>query len=98
MKAADAGLDTLRAQIDTLSGAAEDLREVTRRAKASRKALGDVPLESLAAELAKLGVDPIAGLRKRRQQLTRELDATRAAANLASNACTLADERARNAQ
>jgi hypothetical protein len=74
------------------------LREATRRAKASRKTLGDVPLESLSAEIAKLGGDSIAGLRKRRQQSTKELDAVHAAANLASTACTLADERARNAQ
>jgi DNA repair exonuclease SbcCD ATPase subunit len=98
MKTADAALDTLRIRIDALSGAAEELREASRRAKASRKALGDVPLESLAGEFAKLGADPIAGLRKRRQQLTKELEAARGAANLASNACTLADERARNAQ
>ena len=98
MKTADAELDTLRAQIDALSGAAEELREAARRAKASRKALGDVPLESLAAEFAKLGADPIVGLRKRRQQSTKELDGARAAANLASNACTLTDERARTAR
>ena len=72
IKTADCGAGVrLRAQIGALSGAAEELREASRRAAASRAALGDVPLDSMAAEIAKLGADPVAGLRKRRDSCPR---------------------------
>jgi energy-coupling factor transporter ATP-binding protein EcfA2 len=98
IKAADTEIETLRTQIGGLAGAAEELREASRRAKAARAALGHVPLESFAKEIAKLGADAVAGLRKRRAQLAKELDGARAIANLASTELTLTAERARNAQ
>jgi DNA repair exonuclease SbcCD ATPase subunit len=98
VKAADTEIETLRAQIGGFAGAAEELREASRRAKAARAALGEVQLESFAKEIAKLGADAAAGLRKRRAQLAKELDIARDIANQASTDFTLTGERARNAQ
>jgi DNA repair exonuclease SbcCD ATPase subunit len=61
-------------------------------------AAGDAPAEAVLKEAAKLGADAAAGLRKRRAQLMKELDAARGMAGKASNDLTLAAERARNAQ
>ena len=86
IKAKDAELESLRAQIAALAGAAEALREASDRAAACRAALGDVGLDTLAADLKALGADAIAGLRKRRQQLSKEAEAARAIASQAANA------------
>ena len=98
IKAKDAELESLRGQIAALTGAAEALREASNRAEICRAALGDVPLDTLAADLKALGADPIAGLRKRRQQLLKEAEEARAIANDAANAQTLADERTRHSR
>ena len=98
IKAKDADLDSLRAQIAALNGAAEALREASKRAAACRASLGDVGLDTLAADLKVLGADPTAGLRRRRQQLSKEAEAARAIATQAATAHTLADERTRHSR
>jgi DNA repair exonuclease SbcCD ATPase subunit len=98
IKTADREIETLRARIGELAGAAEELREASRRARATRAALGESPRESFLKEIAKLGADAAAGLRKRRAQLSKELDIARDIAGKASTDLTLAGERARNAQ
>jgi DNA repair ATPase RecN len=94
----DADLEYLRKQLDSLSGAADDLRKASERAEACRAALGDLPVDTLTADLKAIGPDPIAGLRRRRERLSQDAEAARANANQAANAYTLADERAKNAQ
>ena len=98
IKAKDAELESLRAQIAALTGAAEALREASNRAETCRAALGDVPLDTLAPDLKALSADPIAGLRKRRQQLLKEAEEARAIASDAANAQTLAEERTRHSR
>lgn len=98
MKAKDAELESLRAQITALAGAAEMLREASDRAAACRAALGGVGPETLAADLKALGADATAGLRKRRQQLSKDAEAARAIANQATNDRTLAEERTRQSR
>ena len=98
IKAKDAELESLRAQIDGLAGAAEALREASGRAEACRTLLGDVGLDTLAADLKGLGADATAGLRKRRQQLSKEAEAVRGVANQAANDLTLANERTRHSR
>lgn len=96
IKTKDAELESLRAQIAALTGAAETLREASDRAALCRVALGDVRPDTLAADLKALGADATAGLRKRRQQLSKEAEAARMIANQAANDRTLADERTRH--
>jgi len=98
MKAADAELSTLRAQLDTLAGTAQELQDASRRAAIARTTLGSIPLDSLAADIARLGADPIAALRKRQQQLSEGVEAARAAAGQVSTARTLAEERVRTSR
>ena len=98
IKAKDAELESLRAQMAALAGAAAALREASDRAAACRAALGDTELDTLAADLKALGADATAGLRKRRQQLSKEAEAARTIANQAANARTLADERTRHSR
>jgi hypothetical protein len=98
MKALEAEIAALHTQIDPFGGVEEELRDASRRAKAARAVLGSVPLESQAKEIARSGADPSAGLRKRRQQIGKELEAARAASNQASTAFTLAEERTRNSR
>ena len=81
IKAKDAEVESLRTQIAALTGAAEALREASNRAETCRAALGDVQLDTLAADLKALGADPIVGLRKRRQELLKEAEGVRAIAN-----------------
>jgi hypothetical protein len=91
-------IESLRVQIAPLSGAAEMLRRASERVAECRVVLGDVGLDTFAAELKALGTDATAGLRKRRQQLSREAEAARNVANLAANDRTLADERTRQSK
>jgi hypothetical protein len=76
----------------------EALREASDRAEACRVSLGDVGLDTLAADLKALGADATTGLRKRRQQLSREAEAARTIAHQAANAHTLAGERTRHSR
>ena len=98
IRSKDAELESLRSQIAALTGAAEALREASTRAEDCRASLGGEGLDSLAADLKALGADPAAGLRKRRQQLSKEAEAARAVANQAATARTLADERTRQSR
>ena len=78
IRAKDTELESLRTQIAGLNGAAEALREATVRAEACRAALGEIGLDTLAADLKNLGADAVAGLRKRREQLSKETETARA--------------------
>jgi AAA domain len=98
IKKKDAAMESLRAQIAALTGAAETLREASDRAEACRASLGDVGLDTLAADIKALGADVTAGLRKRRQQLSKQAEATRGIANQAANDGTLAAERTRHSR
>jgi hypothetical protein len=98
IKAKAIDLESLRAQIDALGGAAGALREAKVRVEACRASLGDVRLDTLSADLKALGADPTAGLRKRRQQLSKAAEEARTVANQAANARILADERTRHAR
>jgi AAA domain-containing protein len=96
VKAKDAELHSLQTQIASLADAAQKLREALDRRKACGAALGNVPLERLAAELATLGADPTGTLRERRQQSSRDLALAHATASQAGTTHTLAEERTRN--
>jgi AAA domain-containing protein len=96
IKAKDTELETLGAQIAALIGAAQALREASGRAETCRALLGDVRLDTLDPDLKALGVDPTTGLRRRRQQLSKDVDDARMIANDAATTHTLANERARN--
>jgi DNA repair exonuclease SbcCD ATPase subunit len=98
IRAKDAELDSLRAQLAGLDGAAEALREASDRAAARRAALGDTALDTLAGDLKKLGTDAVSGLRNRRQQLSEEAETARGIAHQAANDRTLADERVRHSR
>jgi energy-coupling factor transporter ATP-binding protein EcfA2 len=98
IKKKDAEMESLRAQIAALTGAAETLREASDRAAACRASLGDVGLDTLAADIKALGADVTAGLRKRRQQLSKQAEAARGIANQAANDRTLAAERTRHSR
>jgi hypothetical protein len=98
IKTKDVEIESLRAQIAVLAGAAETLREASDRAAACWTSLGDVGLDTLAAELLALGTDSTAGLRKRRQQFSQEAEAARRLASEAANDRILADERTRHSK
>ena len=96
--AKDAELESLRVQIASLAGSADSLREASERATTARAALGDVSLDTLASDLATLGADPTGTLRKRRQQLSTDVEAARAVASQAGTNHTLAEERSRTSK
>jgi DNA repair exonuclease SbcCD ATPase subunit len=79
LQSLDVNLESLQRQVADLAGAAEALRDASARAEACRLALGDVTLETLAADLDRLGPDPAASLRARRQQASRDAETARAA-------------------
>ena len=96
IKAKDAEINSLRAQMSSFAGAAEALRQASNRAQTCRTALGDVAPATLSADLDALGVDPLAGLRRRRLDLSTNLETERASAAEAVNAHTIALERTAN--
>jgi chromosome segregation ATPase len=98
IRAKDAELESLRTQVAGLDAAAETLREASDRAAACRASLGDTALETLAVDLKTLGSDALAGLRKRRQQFSIEVEAARTITSQAGNDQTLADERVRQSR
>ena len=98
IKAKDAELNSLRAQVNALAGVVEALREASDRAAACRGLLGDVRVDTLAADLKALGADATAGLRKRRQRLSKEAEEARRIASNATNERTLTDERTRQSK
>jgi GH24 family phage-related lysozyme (muramidase) len=98
LKAKHSEMESLRVQVSELTGSVETLREASERLEACRALLGDVELETLTADINALGADPIAGLRSRRQHLSKEAEEARRVLNQASNDQTLADERTRRAR
>jgi DNA repair exonuclease SbcCD ATPase subunit len=98
IRAKDTELESLRDQAAELDGAAEALREASERAAACRAALGDIAIDSLAADLKSLGADAVAGLRNRKQQSSKQADAARTSANQAATERTLADEGVRQSK
>jgi AAA domain-containing protein len=98
IKAKDAVLESLQGQIAPLADSAHALREASERAKVCHAALRGAPLDMLATDLAALGADPTGALRKRRQQLSNDLEIARATANQAGTVHTLAEERGRNSK
>jgi hypothetical protein len=98
IKAKDTELESSRIQVAALTGAAHALREASERAATCRAALGDVGIDTLAADLKALGADAIEGLRNRRQKYSQEADAARKSASQAASDRTLADERARHSK
>lgn len=95
IKAKAVEMDSLRAQIAPSAGASEMLRVTSERLAECRTLLGDVGLDTLAAELKALGTDATAGLRKRRQRLSLEAIESRNVSSAAASDRTLADERSR---
>ncbi len=93
-----AELQSLQFQIDALTDSPQKLHEALERQKAFHAALGDVPYETFASDLATLGAEPMDALRVCRQQASRNLEEARAAASRADTAHTLAQERARNSE
>jgi hypothetical protein len=98
IKTKDAELQSLHAQIDSLADSAQKLRDAVDRRKVCYEALGEVPYETLASDLAALGAEPMDTLRVRRQQASKDREEARAAASQAGTAHTLAEERARNSE
>jgi hypothetical protein len=98
IKAKAVEIESLRAQVAPLAGAAEMLRGASERLADCRALLGDVGLDTLAGELKELGTDGTAGLRRRRQQLSREAEEARKVFSAAVNDRALADERTRHSK
>jgi hypothetical protein len=98
VKAKIAELRSLQSQIETLAALPRKLREALDRQSACHGSLGDIPYETLAADLASLGLQPRDALRIRRQQASRYLEEARAALSAAATGHALAQERLRNAE
>ena len=96
LKASEVELRSLEAQIASLGDPAQKMRAALERKNACRAALGDVPFETLASELAALGAEPAYTLRERRQRASKDLELARSSANQAATNYTLAQERPKN--
>lgn len=94
----DVERSNLERRIADLAGAAEVLRAAEARAEACRDALGNAILESLASTLDELGPDPVAALRVRRQQASREAEKAREAVQKSATEQALAEHRAESAK
>lgn len=98
IKAKDTELESLRFQLTGFDGAEEAQRDAAQRSAVCRAALGDTALDTLAADLKNLGADPVAGLRKKQENFSKQTDTARSAANHAANERTRADERVMHAK
>lgn len=98
VKAKEAELQSLEVQIASLADSAQTLREAVDRREACHAALGEVPFETLASDLATLGADPTGTLRARRQQSSGHLEQARVTANQAGTDHILAEERGRHSK
>ena len=99
IRAKDAELESLRAQLAGLDGAAEALREASDRAAAVPGRAGRHRARYTGSAISRTSAtDAVAGLRKRRQQFSKEAETARAIANQAANDRTLADERVRQSR
>ena len=94
----EANLELLRRQIADLADVPEAFRYASTRVADCRAELGEGTLETLAADLDRLGADPGAALRARRQQAMREADKARADAQGSADARIRAEERARTSR
>lgn len=94
----DAEMEALRGQIASMAGAVDVLREMADLADTCRAALesAGTSLAVLDGDLKKLGTDPAAALRKRRQQAVAESEAARKGASSAATELLLAEERVKN--
>ena len=88
----------MRGQLASLADSAKKLTEALAREEPCRAALGSMSLDSLAADLAALGSDPLTALKGRRQTLIAALGTARATEAKASTDSTLAEERRRTSQ
>jgi hypothetical protein len=89
-------LDSLKAQMGPLEEAAELLEQAVSHANTCKVALGNVPPETLVADLDSLGADPLQGLRNRRIRASKNAEIARANAAEATRIYTVAQERAAN--
>jgi energy-coupling factor transporter ATP-binding protein EcfA2 len=94
----DVEVESLRTQVEQFKTSADALRQASEQVESCRGALGGVPIETLSKDVERLGQDPIAALRKRRQQLAKLLESARVNSSDASKEHTLAEERLRNLQ
>jgi hypothetical protein len=92
----DNELNSLKTQMGTLEEAAELLEQAVNHATTCRAGLGDVPLETLVADLDSLGADPLQGLRNRRIRASKDAEIARVNAAEAMKVYTVAQERAAN--
>jgi AAA domain len=83
----------LQSQLAALGGADDALRKALGRVADAQAALEGVGPETLTADLDALGADPAAGLRRSRQQASRDMEEARSAAGEASTGLALAEER-----
>ncbi|MCU1382593.1 MAG: putative GTP-binding protein [Acidobacteria bacterium] len=93
-----AELESFRVQLELLAGSADSLRHASEAATMARAALGDVSLDTLASDIATLGPTPTDKLRKRRKQLSTDVEGARAVASQSRTNQTLADERSRTSK
>jgi hypothetical protein len=98
LKEMDRASDVVRRDISALAGAKDALTAALSRGAACHAALGDVSLESLRAELDRLGKDAGTALRARRQQASQEAETARSAAREAATRHSVAEERVRAAR
>jgi DNA repair exonuclease SbcCD ATPase subunit len=98
IKTKDTEIESLRLQIEPLTGTQDVLRISLARLDNCRTALGSVAIEALSADLEMLGADPVNGLRRRRQELSTSLERARSVSSEAMKAYTLAEERVRNSR
>jgi DNA repair exonuclease SbcCD ATPase subunit len=96
IKAKDNELDSLQVQIGLLAEVPDVLQHALIHAKTCRAAIGDVPLDTLAADLGSLGADPLIGLRSRRLESSKNVDAARKSAAETVKLYTIAQERTAN--
>jgi hypothetical protein len=94
IKTRDTEITSLGVQIAPLAASAESLQQALNRLENCRVALGGVAMESLSTDLDKLGADPVGGLRRLRERLSKEADSARRISSAAATAFTLAEERA----
>lgn len=96
IKEKDRESDALRVQATAFAEADGELQGAVNHATTCRAALGDLPSETLAADLELLGADPVQGLRTRRLELSKNADTVRLRAAESSRFYTVAEERTAN--
>jgi hypothetical protein len=95
LQATQTALTSLQNQLEALSGSSDTLRVARDRQAACHAALEGAPFDKLSDELTRLGPDPKATLRTRREQANRTLETAREAVTKVGTAHALAEERGR---